>query len=102
MLKYQLNYGIKLSLDTTNAEEYKAIAFTLKHPKAQAYFVPTLQRELESFTGYYGHAISIKSITLPDFVKCVKALDKRWEPVLIEGMDLEDLPISKIPTTCIS
>ena len=102
MLKYQLNYGIKLSLDTVNAEEYKAIAFTLQHPKAQAYFIPTLQREIESFTGYYGHAISIASITLPDFVKCVKALDRRWKPVLIEGADLKDLPISRIPTMCIS
>jgi hypothetical protein len=102
VLKYQLNYGIKLSLDTTNAEEYKAIAFTLKHPKAQAYFVPTLQRELESFTGYYGHAISIASITLPDFVKCINSLDRRWKPVLIEGADLKDLPISRIPTTGIS
>lgn len=102
MLKYQLNYGIKLSLDATNAEEYKAIAFTLQYPKAHAYFVPTLQREIESFTGYYGHAISIESITLPDFVKCINALDKRWGPVLIEGMGLESLPIGRIPKSCIS
>lgn len=102
MLKYQLNYGIKLSLDTTKAEEYKAISFTLQHPKAQAYFIPTLQREIESFTGYYGHAISIESIALADFVKCINSLDKRWKPVLIEGMGLEDLPLGKIPKTCIS
>ena len=102
MIKYKLKYGINLSLDAIDAEEYKAIVFTLQHPKAKSYFVPTLQREIESLAGYYGHVIDIASITIPDFVKSIKSLDKRWEPVLIEGADLEHLPIGRIPTTCIS
>lgn len=98
MIKYQLKYGIQLSLDTINTEEYKSIVFTLEHPKAKEYFVPSLKREIGVLTGYHGHLVSVESMTIPNFVKAMNDLDDRWQPELIEGSNLADLPIGQIPS----
>lgn len=102
MIRYQLKYGITASLEVTNTDEYKSIAFTLQHPKAQEYFLPALQREIESLTGYHGHSISLDSITIPDFVKVMDDLEDAWKATLIEGEDLPNMRISKIPKGMIS
>ena len=100
MIKYRLKYGIEVSLNCLQQEDFGPIEWSFPNTELE-FFKDEIDRQLNSMHGAYGHPIFTSSIDIPDFVSAIKRLAE-WEPVLIEGADLEDMPIAGIPDGMIS
>jgi hypothetical protein len=89
MIKFKLKYGIELSLDSHHRSTFGPIEWFFPHIELE-HFRDEIDRKINSSIGVYGHGVSSKLITAIDFLKVVKQLSE-WNPVLIEGSELDGL-----------
>lgn len=102
MIRYQLKYGIILSLNVSDPYESSSYIFQAPTPELKL-FETRMGSDLERSHGLYGKTIG-RTTTAVDLAAAMKGITMAyWEPTLIEGDEIlnsyepEKFPPNAIP-----
>jgi hypothetical protein len=84
MIKYNLKYGISLSLDVTDPNTSAPYTIEAPNPDLERY----LRSDLGSAYGHYGHTITDSCRAIDLNVALASHQMARWEGEIAEGLDI--------------